>query len=58
MLTVSQKITLIKKVDRYALSDMRIKALTDLKEQFSIEDVKEIASLTYLRDETVLRCLS
>ena len=58
MLTIHEKIILIKQVDCHAFSYMRVKALTELKTQFRVEDVKEISDLLYLRDETVLQCLS
>jgi hypothetical protein len=54
-LTRDQKIYLIQKVDRYALSDMRKEALKGYAKIYPIseDEIKPIAEFIMIRDETV-----
>ena len=58
MLTTAQKIILIKKVDSFALSADRIRALSDVRASFDITDITEIADMVYLKESTVRMVLS
>jgi hypothetical protein len=55
MLNRNQKIYLIQKVDRFALSDRRVEALKEYAKIYPITDeqVKEIADFIMIREETV-----
>lgn len=55
MLNFDQKIYLIKKVDRFALSDRRVEAMKEYHRAFPIkaEEIREISDLVCLREETI-----
>ena len=58
MLSIAQKITLIKKVNSHILSSERIKALSEVRSQFDIADITEISDMVYLKESTVRMILS
>ena len=57
MLNIDERIYLVKKVDCFALSDMRLSTLPAFFRQFqrimTIEDIKQIADLLYLQEKNV-----
>ena len=59
MITRDQKIVLIKTVNRYALSDMRVKAFKEYssKYQVNFQDIPEISDFIMLREETIKNAL-
>jgi hypothetical protein len=61
MLNYEEKVYLVKKVDCFALSDMRVKALPDFfrtfSRDFSLGEITQIADLLYLNKQTVGKCM-
>jgi hypothetical protein len=61
MLNYSQKLYLIKKVDKHALSSERVKALSGYVKEYapiSNEDIKEISDMCYIREATIRQVIA
>jgi hypothetical protein len=61
MLDHSQKLYLIKQVDKHALSTERVKALSGYVEKYapiSNEDIKEISDMCYLQETTIRQVIA